>query len=202
VVQYTTNLLKPITWITLTNVTLSSPVVYIYPGAVASKAEFFRALAGSVTAPPPPSLIESLSNDVPVLQLSGTAGYSYTVQYTTSLLAPITWITLTNVTLTSAVEYIYPGAVAGKAEFFRAVEGISAISPQPASLQVSLGSNLALSLTLSGVAGSNYVVQIATSLAGAGNWATLTNLTLASAVQAIAPIPATNGIEFFRAITP
>jgi len=40
----------------------------------------------------------------PALTINGTAGYSYTIQSTTDLTNPGSWVTLTNLTLTQPVQ--------------------------------------------------------------------------------------------------
>ncbi len=70
-----------------------------------------------------PLLEASLTNrSNPVLTLYGNPGSNYMVMSATNLLAPITWTTFTNFTLTTAIQFINPGPLTNQMEFFRALQ--------------------------------------------------------------------------------
>jgi hypothetical protein len=70
-----------------------------------------------------PLLEVSLTNGSnPILALYGIPGSNCTVMSATNLVAPITWTPLTNLTLTTAVQSINPGSVAGQMEFFHVLQ--------------------------------------------------------------------------------
>jgi len=132
--------------------------------------------------------------------VQGVPGSNYVILVTTNLAPPITWTTVTNLILTSAVEYINLGALPSQPEYF-SLEAASAYQAPPA-LALSLLSGSNPVLTLSGNTGSQYSIQSAASLSPPIHWSTFTNLTLANPVQSISLGPATNGMQFFRAVQP
>ncbi len=118
VILSTASLSPPITWTTVTNLTLTSAVEYINLGPLPRQTEFF---AIEAALPAPPALTVSLGNSFnAVLTLSGISGSQYTIQSAASLTPPITWNTLTNLTLTNPVQTISLGAPTNLMQFFRA----------------------------------------------------------------------------------
>ena len=70
-----------------------------------------------------PLLEVSLTNGSnPILALYGNPGSNCIVMSATNLVAPITWTPFTNLTMTTAVQFINPGSVAGQMAFFRALQ--------------------------------------------------------------------------------
>jgi hypothetical protein len=70
-----------------------------------------------------PLLEATLTNGSnPVLTLYGNPGANCTVMSATNLVSPITWTPLTNLTLTTTVQSISPGSVAGQMEFFSVLQ--------------------------------------------------------------------------------
>ncbi len=137
-----------------------------------------------------PGLQVSITNgNELVLIVQGVPGSNYVILVATSLSPPITWTTLTNLALTSAVEYINLGPLPSQPEYF-VLEEAPAFQPPP-ELTVSIVNGTNLVLTVQGVPGSNYVILVATSLSPPINWTTLTNLTLTNAVESInlGPLP-------------
>ncbi len=193
----TTNLSPPVNWTTLAYLTLTNPVQFIYPGPLTNRMEFFALLAGA--PPAPPRLDISLTNGlIPVLILHGNPGANYTILSTTSLSPPITWIGLTNLTLTSAVQFIYPGPPANRMEFFALLNG--AATPPPR-IEVSFNGS-SLVATLFGTPGLMYTIQSTSSFSPPIIWTPITNLTLTSPVQSINLGPPPNQPEFYRAVQP
>jgi hypothetical protein len=118
VILATPSLSPPITWTTVTNLTLTNAVEYINLGPLPRQTEFFE-IEAALQAPP--VLTVSLSNNsIPVLTLAGNAGAQYTIQSAASLTPPITWNTLTNLTLTNPVQTISLGPPTNLMQFFRA----------------------------------------------------------------------------------
>jgi len=63
------------------------------------------------------------TNHTTVVTLYGNPGTNYGIQYTTNLF-PEVWTALTNLTLTNAVQFVYPGRATNRMEFFRAVQQV------------------------------------------------------------------------------
>jgi hypothetical protein len=113
-----TNLAPPITWTVLTNLTLTNAVQAINAGPATNSMEFF---AIQTVTPAPPALAASLGVGASfVLTLYGNAGSSYAILAATNLAPPVAWTTLTNVTLTNAIQVINPGPLTNSMEFFSA----------------------------------------------------------------------------------
>ena len=200
VILVTTSLAPPITWTTLTNLALTSAVEYINLGPIPSQPEYFS-LEAAPAFQAPPELTVSLSNGTNlVLIVQGSPGSNYVILVTTNLAPPIHWTTLTNLTLTNAVQSINLGPLPSQPEYF-ILEAASAYQPPP-TLAFSLPSGANPVLTLSGISGSRYNIQSAASLSPPINWSTFTNLTLTNPVQTISLGPATNLMQFFRAVQP
>jgi formylglycine-generating enzyme required for sulfatase activity len=128
------------------------------------------------------------------LEVTGTAGGLYTIEYTTSLTQPIPWRSLTNLTL-PASPYLVPGTAPADtgSRFYRAVASIPA---PPGQLSLQLGSGL----TLRGTVGALYAIEYTTNLAQPNAWCSLTNLTLpASPYLVPGTAPADTGCRFYRA---
>jgi hypothetical protein len=79
--------------------------------------------AGRVTLIAGQPLLEAArgTNHTTVVTLYGNPGTNYGIQYTTNLF-PEVWTALTNLTLTNAVQFVYPGRATNRMEFFRAVQ--------------------------------------------------------------------------------
>ena len=161
-------------------------------------------LAGDMTfvtagAAPAPGLQVSITNgNQLVLIVQGVPGLSYAILSTASFSPPINWTVVTNLTLTSAVEYINLGPLPGQPEFFV----VEAAPPPPPSLAVSPGNGSGPVLTLSGNSGTQYIIQSAPSLSPPVAWTTWTNVTLTNPVQTISLGPPAGQMQFFRAEQP
>jgi hypothetical protein len=133
-----------------------------------------------------------------VLIVQGAPGSNYVILATHSLAPPITWTTVTNLTLTNAVESINLGPLPAQPEFFE----VEAALPAPPALAVSPGNGSGPILTLSGNTGTQYIIMSAASLSPPITWSTWTNVTLTNPVQTISLGPPTNLMQFFRAVQP
>ncbi|MGA2542960.1 MAG: hypothetical protein ABSG78_15525 [Verrucomicrobiota bacterium] len=196
-IQSTTNLSPPITWTTVTNLILSNAVQFIYPGPLTNRMEFFALLAGA--PPAPPRLQAVLTNGaIPVLILYGTPGSNYTILSTASLSPPVTWTGFTNLTLTNAVQFIYPGPATNQMEFFDLLAGNAAPPPR---IQVTFNGST-LVVILYGTPGLMYTIQSTSSFSPPITWNSITNLTLTNPVESINLGPPPNQPEFYRAVQP
>src|ERR1039458_8090142 len=164
------------------------PVTGLLPGTTCH----FQALAqnsagtnasGDLTfvTPAEPILLQASLTNGPIraLLLSGIPGPNYTILSTASLSPPITWTPLTNLTLTSPVQFIHPGPLTGPMEFFALLAGAP---PTPPKLQISLTTSSTLFLIRPGPPGSNFPILSTASLSPPITWTPLTNLTLINPV--------------------
>jgi hypothetical protein len=156
-------------------------------------------LAGDMTFATPAVLQVSITNrNQLVLIVQGVPGFSYPILSTTNFSPPINWTVFTNLTLTSAVEYINLGPLPGQPEFFAVGVGV----PAPPALAASPGNGSGPVLTLSGISGTQYIIQSAPSLSPPVAWSTWTNVTLTNPVQTISLGPPAGQMQFFRAGQP
>jgi uncharacterized protein YfaP (DUF2135 family) len=75
-----------------------------------------------VTPATPMLAVSFASGSNPVLTLTGSPGYSYSVQFTTNLSPPVSWTTLTNLVLSASAQSINPGPPTNRMKFFRSVQ--------------------------------------------------------------------------------
>lgn len=125
------------------------------------------------------------------LILYGMPGVTYQIQIATSL-SDRDWSDWTSVSLTSLSQVVPGVSSLLPAAFFRAYE------VQQARLEIQFVAGGSPILLLHGRSGSSYQVEIASSLAGSGNWTTWARVPLVGASQVVpGGIPA--GGAFFRA---
>ena len=215
VILFTTNLSPPITWTVLTNLILTNSVQFIYPGLPANQIAFF---ALETAAPAVTTLAASAltSTNATLNATVNPNGGPTTVYFAYGPTAAYGSFSATNTLATSlgnaqAVAQVITGLAPGITNHFQAVaqNGLGTnfggdlifVTPgAPPLLGASLANSANLVLTLYGNPGSTYSVLLATNLSPPVTWATYTNLTLTNAVQAINLGPATNTMEFFRAV--
>jgi len=141
---------------------------------------------------PPRLEIHLNTNNWPLLTIYGRPGFTYLVQYTTSLLNP-SWTTMTRLTLTNSPTSMLTTIPLGGSAFYR-------LAPvDPPQLDVSVNPDTSRKYTVYGVPGGTYVVQYTTSLGG--NWLTLNSITLSNATSAEFQAPPVNGgTAFYRIV--
>jgi hypothetical protein len=215
VILYTSSLSPPVTWTVLTNLTLTNSVQFINPGLPANQAKFFAL----VTAAPAVTTLAASTVTPASATLNAAVnpnGGPATVYFEYGPTTAYGNFSATN-TLASglagaqAVAQAVTGLPPGTTNHFQAVAQNSLgtnyggdltfiTPPAPPVLGASLTNSANLVLTLHGNSGSTYAIMAAANLSAQANWAMFTNMTLTNAVQVIVLGPATNQMEFFRAV--
>lgn len=186
-IEYSTNLTEA-TWTELTRLTLTNDVVSFSTTTPEAGMAFYRLVYND-----PPRLDFALAPDGSrQLTVYGRAGYTYFIQYTTSLSDP-DWIDLTRITMTNSVVHLTTHVPEEGMAFYRVVYA------DPPRMDISAESDGSRKLVVYGEPGSTYLVQYTTTLSSP-NWLTLSNLTLATSTAVIDVVSPPGQMAFYRVL--